>query len=108
MASACDLRHRVTIQREARTADGAGGYTLDWSDVATVWARIEPRKGAERLRAMQVQDTVNHRVTIRYRAGVTAAMRLVFGTRVFDIRAVINPDERDRWLELMCEEGVAI
>lgn len=107
-ASACDLRHRLTLQQEVRTADGAGGYTPSWSDVATVWAQVEPLKGAERLHAMQLQDTVSHRVTIRYRAGVTAALRLLFGTRVFNIRAVINPGERNRWLELMCEEGVAV
>ena len=50
---------------------------------------------------------MTHRVKIRYRAGVTAKMRLTFGARVFNIRGVINAGERDRTLELLCEEGVA-
>lgn len=38
---------------------------------------------------------------------MTTAMRLKFGARVFNIRAVINRGERNRLLELLCEEGVA-
>ncbi len=101
------LRHRVTLQSAADTADGGGGFTTTWSDVATVWAAIEPLKSRERLFAQQLENPVTHRVTIRYRAGVTAKMRLEFGARVFNIRGVINAGERDRTLELLCEEGVA-
>lgn len=100
------LRHRVTLQSAAETPDGGGGFTTAWSDVATVWAAIEPLKGTERLRAEQLENPVTHRVTIRHRAGVTAKMRVAFGARVFNIRAVINPEERNRRLELLCEEGV--
>ncbi len=34
-------------------------------------------------------------------------MRIVFGSRVFNIRAAIDREERGRFLELLCEEGVA-
>ena len=49
---------------------------------------------------------MTHRVTIRHRDAVTAKMRLKFGTRILNIRAVVNPSERNRTLELLCEEGV--
>ena len=49
---------------------------------------------------------MTHRVTIRHRDGVTPKMRLKFGTRILNIRAVINAGERNRTLELLCEEGV--
>lgn len=101
------LRHRVTIQSESTTADGGGGFTLAWTDVTTVWAAVEPLKGAERLRGQQLEAAVTHKITIRHRSDVTTKQRLKFGTRLFNVRAVINPDERDRWLELLCEEGVA-
>lgn len=105
----CSLRHSISIQQESRVADGGGGSTLSWTNVATgISAAIEPLRGGERLRAMQLEDSITHKVTIRYRAGVTAAMRILFGARVFNIRAVINPGERDRWLEIMAEEGVAV
>jgi len=101
------LRHRVSLQQSTLTADGGGGATLAWTTVATVWAAIQPLKGRERQRAEQIESPLTHRVTIRHRDGVTAAMRVLFGARVFNIRAVINPDERDRRLDLLCEEGVA-
>lgn len=101
------LRHRVILQAPNETADGAGGWTLTWTDVATVWAAIEPLKGAERLKAQRLEASVTHKVTIRHRDGVTAKQRLKFGTRFFNIRAVINRGERDRFLELLAEEGVA-
>jgi head-tail adaptor len=30
------------------------------------------------------------------------------GTRKFNIRGIVNVDERDRFLKLLCEEGVAV
>lgn len=102
-----DLRHRVTLQQETRVEDGYGGFTVTWADVATVWAGIQPISGNEALVARQLQDSITHKVVMRYRAGVVAAMRLKFGTRVFNIREVRNFDERNWKLELRCEEGVA-
>ncbi len=104
---AATLRHRVVLQSAAATADSGGGGAATWSDDATLWASIEPIKGAERLTAQQLESRLTHRVRLRHRSGVTTAMRLKFGARIFNIRAVINPDERNRLLELLCEEGVA-
>ena len=105
-----ELRSRVTLQQESRVADGGGGFSNTWTNLAsspTVWARIEPLRGREVLQAMQLQSPVTHRVTLRYRGDVRAGMRLVAGARAFNIRAAINLEERGRWLELLCEEGVA-
>ncbi len=105
-----ELRHRLGIQAERATSDGGGGLTDPWADpvtVATVWGKVEPLTGGERLHAAQIQDRLSHRIVIRHRGGITAAMRIIFGTRVFNIRAVIDPGERGRFLELLCDEGVA-
>lgn len=105
------LRHRVTIEAENASPDGAGGLTDPWANpiqVATVWAEITPLTGDERLQAMRLEDRVSHRIRIRYRADVTAQHRLRLGTRIFNIRSVINESERDRWLTVLAEEGVAV
>ncbi|MCH8155445.1 MAG: phage head closure protein [Proteobacteria bacterium] len=104
------LRHRLVIQAERSTGDGGGGQSDPWADpvtVATVWGKVEPLTGAERLRAMQIEDRLSHRIVIRHRPGITPAMRVRFGSRVFNIRAAIDREERGRFLELLCEEGVA-
>ena len=104
------LRHRIAIEVESAATDSYGGQLDPWASprvVARVWARIEPLRGREQLRGMQLESRVTHRVVIRHRSDVGPANRLRFGTRLFNIRAVIDVEERSRWLELLCEEGVA-
>ena len=102
------LRHRVTIQRFDRVDDGGGGTEEQWIDVATVWAAVEPIRGRERLEAMQLEQSVSHRVVIRYRPDVDGRnMRIVHRGRALHVQAVVSPDERNRWLELLCEERPA-
>ena len=106
----CDLRHVVVIQAENPATDAGGGQTDPWASpttFATVRACIKPLRGGERLRAMQLEDSVTHRFTMRWRSGVTAKHRLKFGARLFNCRSVINVDEKSKWLEIMAEEGVA-
>ena len=102
-----ELRHRVTIQAiVASTGDNMGGQTVSrYDDVMTVWAGIDPPKGREYFGAGQTQSETVTRVRIRYRPDITTVNRIKFGsTRYFDINAVINPDERNRELILMCIE----
>ncbi len=101
------LRHRLIIQQEQRAGDAGTGVTIVWAKVATVSGSVKPLSGRETLQAMQLQARISHRIVIRYRAGVTTAMRVLFGTRLFNIQAVLDRDEDRRFLEIMVEEGVA-
>ncbi|MDX2027697.1 MAG: phage head closure protein [Alphaproteobacteria bacterium] len=103
-----ELRKQVAIQAETPTADNAGGYALAWTTVATLWAEITPLDGREIYTAQHLEGRVTHRVTMRWRSGVTTDMRLVYSDRAFNIRAVMNVDERNRWLELLVEEGAPV
>lgn len=104
------MRHRVTLQTETRTADGGGGATIAWTDQATVWAEITPLSGSEQLRGMALEGRVTHRIRIRYRSDIapTAAWRVAYGARLFNVRAVLNENERNRFLILLADEGVAV
>jgi len=111
--TASRLRHRLTLQQEVQTSDGAGGYSKSWENVVEVWAEILPlasggaHLGREILMAGEIQSEVTHRVLLRYREGVTAAMRLLYGERIFNIRFVANPEENNDVLSLLVHEGVA-
>lgn len=104
------LKQRIIIQQPIETADGVGGTTRSWNDVATVWAELVPLRSGrgEALVNRQLEATVTHRVTIRYRADVTTAMRINYGGRVFNIRSVTNIGEANVTLEMLAEEGVAV
>ncbi len=98
------MRRTVTIRTNARTSDGMGGYTTAPTDVTGIPARIEPLEGREQLAAMQTGMQRPHRVTMRYRSGMTGAQTLLYGTRVFDIKSVVDPEEKHRELVVMCDE----
>lgn len=102
------LRHRVTLQQlGARVDDGTGGGSIPYIDAyENVAASVEPLEGNELLRAEQFESTLTHRVRTRYYAGVRPHWRIQYGSRVFDIKHVIDPEERHRELEMMCQELV--
>lgn len=100
------LRKRVTIQKRSQVQDAYGQPLTAWEDVATVWAAIEPISGRELLAAAAVQSEVTHQVILRYRPGVVSKMRIVYGSRIFDIQNVLDENERHRELTLLCVEGL--
>jgi SPP1 family predicted phage head-tail adaptor len=98
------LRHRIMLEAQVRAADGGGGATVTWTPVAELWAGIEPITGSETVRGEALAGRVSHEVTVRHRPGVEPAMRFRLGSRVFEIKAVLDVDERRRMLRCLCRE----
>lgn len=98
------MRRQVTIRTMTRTPDGMGGYTETPVDVPNVWAEVEPLEGREQLQAMQTGMQRPHRFTMRYRAGMTGAHTIIYATRTFDVKSVVDPDEKHRELVIMSDE----
>lgn len=99
-----DLRHRVQIESATRTSDGGGGATIAWTLVADVAAAIWPRTSDETFESDRNAGRATHDIWIRYRSDVKPEMRMRFGTRVFDVRGVIDVEDRSRWLKCPCVE----
>ena len=95
---------RFVLEVPLESPDGFGGVIRSYAAGPQVWGAIEMLKGEERLRAARSEEAITHRVTMRYRDGVTAAMRLVRGLRRFAIRAVSDPDGTRRELVCLVEE----
>lgn len=105
--TAGSLREPLTIQRKVAVSDGMGGQAIQWIDLATVRGDVRPLSGRESVQAMQLQASLTHRIYIRYRADLTPADRLVMRGQPLQIRAIVNIEMRNRWLELACDSGVA-
>jgi len=101
------LRHRVTFQSRKTTVDEYGQPVEGWDDIATVWASVEPISGRELLSAQQVQGELTHRIRCRYLAGLEAADRMLFDSRGFDLKSIINSMEIDATLEILATEGLS-
>lgn len=98
-----ELRHPLTIQNRSTTRDDTGQELETWSDVATVWGRVEPLSGSEQKHGAGIEAETTHRVTLRYTT-LYAADRLKFGVRVLQIINILNTDERSIELIVMCKE----
>lgn len=102
------LRHQVVIQSKvAGSPDrtGSGAPDKAWTDLCTLYAAIEPLRGKEFMESQAINSAVAVRIRVRYRSGITAAMRVKHGATIYSIEAVLNPDLRNRELQLMCSQG---
>lgn len=98
------IRHRVVIEAVVRTPDLGGGADETWVPVAEVWAEIVPARGNEQFAADQIEGRVSHVLHLRAGVGIEPAMRIRWGARLLEIRAVIDLGERRRWLRVLAEE----
>jgi len=104
------LNKRIKIQVKTQTSDEMGGFTETWSDLATIWAAIWPTSAAEFIRSDQATMESTHRIRIRYqRFEIKPSHRIKFtdtvgGDRYFNIVSIINPNERQEWLDIMAKE----
>jgi len=100
------LNHLVTIQSKTEV-NTVGQMIPTWGTLTTAWASIEPTGGNESEGNQKISATTSHKITIRYKSGISAkANRILWGTRVFDINAIMNTKESDEELILLCKEAV--
>lgn len=104
-----NFRYKVKIVQPTLVRDSFGGTKVDDATVfAEVWAAVEALSattfGREVYAAQQKVSEVTHRLTIRYLDGVKSSMNVWFRDRQFQIEAVVDPDEQQKVLYLLCIE----
>lgn len=102
-------RHVVTFQRLANAQDGYGETSKqlagNWVDAFKARVSILPVTGKEILAKEVEKGEITHRVYMRYQSGVDSNMRILFGTRIFDIVSPpINFTEQNNEIQLLCKE----
>lgn len=109
--TASKLRRRVTIAERQDGLDSSGGLLINWQAIASnVPANIvyppPSKKGDETFTYQQVHSSVFTTITIRYRPSlnISPAMRVWYGSRIFEIRTVLNDDEARKYIIMQCEE----
>lgn len=100
------LRHRIQFQEEQQTADGGGGFTLQWVTVGTYWAHIRPASGNETLQASRLEHVISHTATMRYTANISQAMRVLFRGGYYNVVSILNTDYRNKDMTVGLLENV--
>ena len=72
--------------------------------MVVVWAAIHPRHGFESFDGGRVEGRVSHDIWVRPRADFAPGQRLRLDGRLFNIRAVLRPDQFVNRMRLVCEE----
>ena len=94
-------RRRLVLELPVDEPDGFGGRLRRYVAGPTLWGALEPLGGAAPARGGRTERAGLYRVRLRYRPGLTPAMRLADGARRFAIRAADDPDGARR--DLVCE-----
>jgi len=101
------LNKRINIEREIRSSDGAGGSNSTWSQIKSIFAEIKPVSGREVVNSQRLQAQLTHKIIVRFTTDIRPSDRIEYNGRFFNIRAIINVEEQNKWLEIMADEGVA-
>jgi hypothetical protein len=112
MATRGARRHLVSLSGPAGdpVPDGDGGWTTTPAalDPATWFVSIRraSQRDLERLTAGTVVSAASHILEGDYHPGVTRQTTIVYEGRTFFVNDVINVDERDTWMVVLCQEVV--
>ena len=87
-------------------SNGLGGTVssavLYYSCMAAIW----PLRTGETIKNMRDEVKLSGKIRIWYKSGITADMEIHHGTRVYEIKGIINPDEANLYLDIIYWERV--
>jgi head-tail adaptor len=99
--------HLVTVQGAGAPVATPDGYTTPYTDLspALMYASIDgPPREDEAIAGNVERAKISHTVEMDYHPEVTRNSRIVFGTRNLYVRGLVNEEERNQTLTLLCEE----
>ena len=100
------LRHRVTIKNFTEAADASGQVINTFATLATVWAKVSAKSGTEKTNEGTSNIQRTYDVTIRYTGDLKETYKLIHQTRTLNIQSIVNIDDRDRTMQLVCTEEI--
>jgi len=101
------LRHKADFKHLTQSTQNTYGEAQDtWTIYATQWISIEPLRGRELMLAQQVNAEVTLRVKARYNSATLVTDQIIKGSRTLEIISIVNPEERNEQMELLCKEAL--
>lgn len=100
------LKKRVRFQRLVNRANAFGEIVPEYVEYVTVWAEIIPVSGDESYARVATAETARITHNIRFRAlpGLSTKDRIQYRDRLFEIRSIIDEEEKNRTMIAECSE----
>lgn len=102
MISSSKLRTPIVIEAMVETFDEIGQPVNAWETIITCFANVRHLSGSEAIKADASMSITKASIFIRYRAGITPAMRVIGPHGTYHIEAVL-PNKHNGALTLVCE-----
>ena len=103
-----ELDERIKAIRTTETEDGAGGFTTSETTLGTIWAKVEPVRGQERVIADLQRGAETYRIHV-YNSGVGKSLttddRIEWRGLTLNVRRAPNAG-RDLFRMIEAESGV--
>lgn len=97
------LKFRIQIQKPDTSRSTAGEPVKNWMNHAQVMADIYSINGREFFDAHQVNAEVTTKIVMRFKKGITPDMRVIHGTDIYKIIAVLNQENSRQATMLLCK-----
>lgn len=101
------LRHVVSIQEKTYVQDSSGDMIVSWVDKwPVVFANIEPLSAREFVASANLESKVAARITIHFRDGLDSSMRIVHGSKLYNIEGILpDLDSGREYITIPCSYG---
>lgn len=105
--SAGQLNQRIQIQSQDGTENGLGERVGSWvNEGDPIWAAARPLRGTKRAEAGALHLAVDTVFFVRWKPGISAANRLLWEGRAYDIVSAEPIDGGKVWIEIQAVTGV--
>jgi SPP1 family predicted phage head-tail adaptor len=103
------FRHAARLEALAGSpSDFEADGGRKWEFVCDLWCSITPMSAEERVQANGLVGIVTHKIRTHWRPELffpkAHTFRVIAGHRLFDVKGVIDVEERRRVAELTCTE----
>lgn len=101
------LRSVAVLSRRDDVVLPGGSREKVYQEYATVRCQLISASGREVQYADRLDAQTSNRMVMRYRDYVTESDRVEIDGRTYNIRFINNVEQRNRWLEIVLDGGVA-
>jgi SPP1 family predicted phage head-tail adaptor len=103
MSGPVRFNRRLSLESPVEEADGAGGVTRTYEQIALLWAAVTPLTASAEIAADARGAKVTHRIVIRAGRTVSSRDRFTEGARIYRVIAARESDDR-RLIEITAEQ----
>ena len=107
-ASNGSMRHEVTVKNFTRSSDGAGGFVNNTTTTTTIFCAVRQVSQQETYNQGRLDGKSTFEFITRFTTAVEQKSVLEYDSKSFNVRSVTNTNERDKYIVIIAEEGVAL